>query len=74
VTRGSDFLDKSLHGWERVSKLADQSIGAAISNDFSKGHRGMARAVRGAKKFVRSRIRFHEKRAVQRMARQPENE
>ena len=35
-------------------------------------HRGMAKAVRGAKKFVRSRVRFHEKLAVQRMKRESE--
>lgn len=63
----TDFLDKSMHGWQRVSLLADRSVGAGIGNDFTDGHRGMAGAVRGAKKFVRSRIRFHEKAAVHRI-------
>ena len=33
----------------------------SIGNDFTDGHRGMARAVKGAKKFVRSRVRAKEK-------------
>lgn len=64
----TDFLDKSMHGWGRKSELADKLIGASIGNDFANGHRGMARAVRGAKKFVRSRIRFQEKMAVHKLA------
>lgn len=64
----TDYLDKSLHGWGRKSELADKVIGASIGNDFSNGHRGMAKAVRGAKKFVRSRIRFQEKMAVHKLA------
>lgn len=35
-----------------------------IGNDFTKGHRGMARAVHGAKKFINSRRRFHERMAL----------
>jgi hypothetical protein len=54
------YLDKSLHGWGRKSVLADRTFGASIGNDFSDGARGMAHAVRGAKKYVRSRFRFHE--------------
>lgn len=61
------FLDKSLHGWHRKSDFADVFIGASIGNDFSNGHRGMAKAVKGAKKFVRTRIRFHEKAKVNQM-------
>lgn len=65
-TGNTDYLDKSLHGWSRTSLLADRSVGAGIGNDFCHGHRGMARAVHGAKKFVRTRIRFHENAAVKR--------
>lgn len=61
------FLDKSMHGWGRTSTFADVHIGAGIGNDFADGHRGMAKAVRGAKKFVRSRIRFHEKAATRKV-------
>ena len=63
----TDFLDKSMHGWGRTSTHADVRVGASIGNDFSNGHRGMAKAVRGAKKFVRSRIRFHDKAATRRL-------
>lgn len=54
------YIDKSLHGWGRISLLADTVVGASIGNDFTNGTRGMAKAVRGAKKFVRTRIRFRE--------------
>ena len=63
----TDFLDKSLHGFSRKSKLGDVIISARIGNDFCNGHRGMAKAVRGAKKFVRTRIRFHEKAMTKRL-------
>lgn len=58
------FIDKSMHGWGRLSLFADKQVGACIGNDFTDGHRGMAHAVRGAKKFVRSRIRSAEKIAL----------
>lgn len=64
----TDYLDKSLHGWGRVSQLADKVIGASIGNDFSNGHRGMAKAVAGAKKFVRTRIRFQENAATKKIS------
>ena len=62
------FLDKSLHSWFDSAPLSEKLIGASIGNDFSNGHRGMARAVAGAKKFVRSRVRFHENAAARREA------
>jgi hypothetical protein len=64
----TDYLDKSMHSWGRTSKFADAHIGAAIGNDFNDGHRGMAGAVKGAKKFVRSRIRFHDKSETKKLA------
>lgn len=63
----TDYLDKSLHSWGRKSKIADKSIGASISNDFTNGHKGMAKAVKGAKKFVNSRVRFHENSATKKL-------
>jgi len=71
----TDQLDKSLHGWGRKVKIGDEIIseGAGIGNDFSNGHRGMAKAVKGAKKFVRTRLRFHEKAATQRMVKNMED-
>lgn len=64
---GTDFLDKSMHSWGRVSLLADRQVGAGIGNDYSKSHRGMAKAVKGAKKYVRTRIRFHENHATKKL-------
>ncbi|MNV86411.1 hypothetical protein D3C71_1804440 [compost metagenome] len=52
----------------RRSDIADGSYGASIGNDFTKGQRGMARSTSGAKKFVRSRFRFHEKAATRKLA------
>ncbi len=64
------YLDKSLHGWGRTDPFSDTSIGASIGNDFTNGHRGMARSVAGAKKFVRTRIRFHSKAAVKKISKE----
>jgi hypothetical protein len=41
---------------------------SSIGNDFTDGHLGMARAVRGAKKFINRRRRFHERITLQRRA------
>lgn len=70
----TDYLDKSMHGWGRKCQLADKSIGAGIGNDFTNGHRGMAKAVAGAKKFVRSRVRFHENVATKKLISEAELE
>jgi hypothetical protein len=67
VGGNTGFLNKSMQGWGRVSKFADVCVGAGIGNDFSNGHRGMAKAVRGAKKFVRTRFRFYENQAVRKL-------
>ena len=64
----TDYLDKSMHSWGNTSTLADKRIGARIGNDFANGHRGMAKAVKGAKKFVRTRVRFHENAATKKLA------
>jgi hypothetical protein len=61
-TTGRDY---SFSGASDFTKLSNKLICAkSIGNDFSKGRRGMAKAVRGAKKFVRSRVRFHENAAT----------
>lgn len=62
------YIDKSLHAWGRISLFADTIIGASIGNDFTNGARGMAKAVRGAKKFVRTRIRFQENAKTRKLA------
>ncbi len=41
------------------SRVSGKSVG--IGNDFTNGHRGHAKAVRGAKKFVRTRDRIANK-------------
>jgi len=61
-------IDKSMHGWGDIGELSGKHVGAGIGNDFTDGHRGMARAVKGAKKFVRSRVRFHENAATRKLA------
>lgn len=53
----TDYLDKSLHGWCAKLPSGCGSVGASIGNDFTNGHRGAAKAVRGAKKYVRTRVR-----------------
>ena len=63
----TDFLFKGLSGVSATSKLADKSISAHIGSDFSNGHRGQAKAVAGAKKYARSRIRFHENAATKKL-------
>lgn len=56
--------DKSMMGWHNRSEL--RHISAGIGNDFTDGTRGMARAVKGAKKFIRSRTRQDNKIATRR--------
>lgn len=68
ATGKTDFLDKSMQVWRRVAPVSGQYFQAGIRNDFFDGHRGMARAVRGAKKFVRTRVRFHDNAATRRLA------
>lgn len=67
-TGRTGYLDKSMHGWGVTAVLSDRRIGACIGNDFCNGHRGMAAAVKGAKKFVRTRTRFHENAATKKMS------
>jgi hypothetical protein len=62
------YIDKSLHHWGRTSEFTDKSfVSKGIGNDFSNGRRGMAKSVRGAKKFVRSRFRFRENTATRQL-------
>lgn len=53
----------AMKGWSGRSKLSGKSFHAGVGNDFS-GSRGERRAVKGAKKFIRTRIRASEKRVV----------
>ena len=40
--------------------LADKNVGAGYGGDNANGHIGYARVKAGAKKYVRTRTRFHE--------------
>lgn len=51
-----------------ISEFAQVHIGACWGGDNSNGHRGYAKAKRGGKKKVRSRIRFHENAETKRRA------
>lgn len=51
-----------------VGPLSGVSVSAVSGREHSNGHRGQAKAARGAKKFVRTRIRFHENAATRRLA------
>ena len=62
--------DKAMTGYSAKLPLSGESISASVTNDFADGNRGMAKAIRGAKKFIRSRTRFHENRAVEKLARE----
>lgn len=64
------YLDKSRQCWLRKSKFSDKIIGASVGASFSKGNRGMAKDVRGAKKFIRSRVRFHEQQKLNKIKRE----
>lgn len=59
----NNFRNRSCESFTGRSEL--RYIGTYIGNDFTNGHRGHARAVAGAKKFIRSRIRADSKRALQ---------
>lgn len=51
--------------YNKVSTLSDRSIGAtATAGDSTCGKHGISQKRRGAKKYVRSRIRFHENSTV----------
>ena len=55
----------------RRLELSDREVWAcATSTSHTNGKRGIARDKRGAKKFVASRARFHESRALARLVRQ----
>jgi len=53
--------------WDRtlIDKDLDISLHAFVGNDFTDGHRGEARAHKGAKKFLNSRHRAKSKEKIQ---------
>ena len=60
--------DSSMMNFSANAQIADVSPGAHIGNDFTNGNRGMAKAKRGAKKFVRSRVRYRDNSATRKLA------
>lgn len=66
--KAKTHTDKAMSGYSDKGQISDTSVGAWVANDFTNGNRGMARAVAGAKKFVRSRLRFHDNAATKRLA------
>ncbi len=53
----------------KYSALIDRKIVCkGVPCEYHNGNRGMAKAVRGAKKYINSRFRFHEKAATRRLA------
>jgi hypothetical protein len=67
MSRSRQQRDKSMQGWVSKDPFSDRSFSASIGNDFTEGHRGMARAAKGAKKFINSRRRFHERMGLRRL-------
>ena len=52
-----------------IAPLSDKSISASgPAFNFHHGHRGHAKAKRGMKKFVRTRIRFNENQATKKLS------
>jgi hypothetical protein len=47
-------------GQLRTSEFADVTVGALWGDVGYDGHRGQAKSRAGGKKYIRSRIRFHE--------------
>lgn len=67
MSRSRPQVDKSMQQWNIRDDFVGRSFDAAIGNDFCNGHRGMAKAARGAKRFVNSRRRFHERMTLARL-------
>lgn len=52
--------------WFHSKKLLTKAVAVYISNDFTNGHRGMARAKSGAKKYLRIQERLEGKELIRR--------
>lgn len=63
------FAKYYVNGNTKVGVLSDTIIMAcATCGDHTNGKRGIAKDVKGAKKFVNSRHRFHENQALKKMS------
>jgi hypothetical protein len=65
MSRSRTQRDKSCTTFHITDPIAGHRS-THIGNDFTDGHRGMSRAVKGAKKFLNSRTRFHVKQEMKR--------
>ena len=59
--KAARHTDNAMWSDTRRDPLSGTAVFTLITNDFSKGRRGEAKAKRGAKKFLNSRLRFHQK-------------
>ena len=57
-------------GVHAISPFAGVKVGAGYGGDASNGHRSYAAQKHGAKKYVRTRIRFHENAETRRQAKE----
>lgn len=57
----------------RCDHSAGLAVSAWIGNDFTDGNRGMAKAKRGAKKYMNSRIRVKQKAYVNKLVNELES-
>lgn len=64
MSRSRHQIDRSMSEFQGRDDLSGRTFNTSIPNDFTDGHRGMARAVKGAKKYINSRRRFWEKQAI----------
>lgn len=69
--RAATHRNKGGTRFGKRSGIAGVAIDAMADFDASNGNRGMAKSVRGAKKYVNSRFRFHENAATRRLAGEP---
>jgi hypothetical protein len=63
MSRSRQPQAKAMTGWLRKTPDGTGAFSASIGNDFT-GSRGERRAVKGAKKFIRSRVRFDGKQSI----------
>lgn len=63
-SRGQQHRNKSIMSFRSKTPEGKPIQSSNIGNDFTDGHRGMARAVASAKKFVNTRRRFHIKQDI----------
>lgn len=69
--RGTDSIPHlpGTKSFGEIAPLSQKSIGTmAYTHDTNNGKHGVAKNIRGAKKYVRSRIRFHENQATNKIA------